>query len=399
MADTPVGERQHRQDEHRGLPLATPSRSGYLSPSDKALLDALRVAGVASPASTQTTAATADVQALQVEVARITALAGGIADTSDHGLLTGLADDDHAQYHNNTRGDARYSVLAHLHAATYAPVAKGVTNGDTHDHAGGDGAQVDHGGLGGLTDDDHAQYLKADGTRTLTGDLLVTAGKKIDGVDIGAHDHSTLGLGSPVEHGNLNSLGNDHHTQYHTDARGDARYPLIAHSHAHNDVVNLTPREAVLGGTTPPVLTSTAGANFPYQTLNFIDGARGMAYWQIPVPTGYDGVSAIGVRLAFVLGASLNLQVRMDCNAGVPISDAPWDAAMLVTGVNGTRNYGVGTYTAGDLYTLNVNWTTGLPVANSFVIFGWGRDGAHVGDTCIDIVKLLGIRLAFPGTV
>lgn len=30
---------------------------------------------------------------------------GGV---TDHGLLTGLADDDHTQYHNNTRGDARY---------------------------------------------------------------------------------------------------------------------------------------------------------------------------------------------------------------------------------------------------------------------------------------------------
>lgn len=28
--------------------------------------------------------------------------------TTDHGSLGGLADDDHSQYHNNTRGDARY---------------------------------------------------------------------------------------------------------------------------------------------------------------------------------------------------------------------------------------------------------------------------------------------------
>ena len=39
-----------------------------------------------------------------------------------------------------------------------APSAKGVTNGDTHDHVGGDGAQIDHGGLGGRTDDDHSIY-------------------------------------------------------------------------------------------------------------------------------------------------------------------------------------------------------------------------------------------------
>lgn len=29
----------------------------------------------------------------------------------DHGNMDGLADDDHTQYHNNTRGDARYPIL------------------------------------------------------------------------------------------------------------------------------------------------------------------------------------------------------------------------------------------------------------------------------------------------
>lgn len=33
-----------------------------------------------------------------------------------------------------------------------------VTNGDSHDHSGGDGAQIDHGGLAGLSDDDHSIY-------------------------------------------------------------------------------------------------------------------------------------------------------------------------------------------------------------------------------------------------
>jgi hypothetical protein len=35
--------------------------------------------------------------------------------TSDHGQLTGLTDDDHTQYYNQTRGDARYSQLGHYH--------------------------------------------------------------------------------------------------------------------------------------------------------------------------------------------------------------------------------------------------------------------------------------------
>jgi hypothetical protein len=49
-------------------------------------------------------------------------------------------------------------LLSATAATTYAPIANGVTGGDMHDHSGGDGAQIDHGGLGGLADDDHTQY-------------------------------------------------------------------------------------------------------------------------------------------------------------------------------------------------------------------------------------------------
>jgi hypothetical protein len=41
--------------------------------------------------------------------------------TTDHGALTGLADDDHPQYYNQTRGDARYSLTGHTHL-NYAPL-------------------------------------------------------------------------------------------------------------------------------------------------------------------------------------------------------------------------------------------------------------------------------------
>lgn len=123
---------------------------------------------------------------------------------ADHGGLTGLSDDDHSQYHTDARGDARY-----------APIAKGVTNGDSHDHSGGDGAQIDHtglsnlnstdythltaanhtdltdggattlhkhdhGGMDGLTDDDHTQYFLADGTRSVSGSILPATNNSYD---------------------------------------------------------------------------------------------------------------------------------------------------------------------------------------------------------------------------
>jgi hypothetical protein len=42
---------------------------------------------------------------------------------------------------------------------------------------------TDHGALAGLADDDHNQYLLADGTRTLTGILAVAAGVTVDGAE------------------------------------------------------------------------------------------------------------------------------------------------------------------------------------------------------------------------
>ena len=42
------------------------------------------------------------------------------------------------------------TVLKAIYDALYAPIAKGVTNGDTHDHSGGDGAQIAYSGLSGL---------------------------------------------------------------------------------------------------------------------------------------------------------------------------------------------------------------------------------------------------------
>jgi hypothetical protein len=46
---------------------------------------------------------------------------GGV---TDHGALTGLSDDDHTQYHNDARGDARYPPLART-ISTTAPLSGG----------------------------------------------------------------------------------------------------------------------------------------------------------------------------------------------------------------------------------------------------------------------------------
>lgn len=76
---------------------------------------------------------------------------------------------------------------------------------------GGGGTPVaDHSLLSNLGADDHLQYLRADGTRTLTDDMLVTAGKTIDGVDISAlSTFVTNHSANPVAHQNKVTLGAD----------------------------------------------------------------------------------------------------------------------------------------------------------------------------------------------
>jgi hypothetical protein len=83
---------------------------------------------------------------------------------------------------------ADFSTIGHIHTAYLTTVAGApltstsqviTFNYDTNDfQLSGSNLQVkdagvDHGGIGGLTDDDHTQYLLAAGTRTLTGDWTI----------------------------------------------------------------------------------------------------------------------------------------------------------------------------------------------------------------------------------
>jgi hypothetical protein len=102
-----------------------------------------------------------------------------------------------------TAGDARY-----------APIAKGVTNGDTHDHNGGDGAQINHTTLSNIGTYTHAQLDDIDNTGwllrsetwtrtgdhtfTVSGDLTTTfrKGTKIRYKDGGAYEYGVVGSSS-----------------------------------------------------------------------------------------------------------------------------------------------------------------------------------------------------------
>lgn len=105
--------------------------------------------------------------------------AQGPAGTTDHGALTGLADDDHTQYLNTSRADTwlatkttsnltEGSNLYFTDERAQDAVGSALADSSTVDLTYNDGsntisasviqAGLDHGSIGGLSDDDHTQY-------------------------------------------------------------------------------------------------------------------------------------------------------------------------------------------------------------------------------------------------
>ena len=113
---------------------------------------------------------------------------GGGGGTSDHGELDGLGDDDHSQYHNDARGDARYYPQATVDSNISAAISTHASNADAH-HAHANKAELDK-----ITDGDHD--VRGDNPHGVT---AVQAGADPAGTASTAvashestHDHSQL---------------------------------------------------------------------------------------------------------------------------------------------------------------------------------------------------------------
>lgn len=132
---------------------------------------------------------------------------------TDHGLLTGLADDDHTQYLTQARGDARYYTESEVDTKIAAvPVipAGGTTgqvlakvnstNYNTQWSTPATGV-TDHGALTGLADDDHPQYLNQ-----ARGDARYYTEAEVNALIAGVPNHWTL-TGSDIANSNAGNVG------------------------------------------------------------------------------------------------------------------------------------------------------------------------------------------------
>ena len=167
-----------------------------------------------------------EVQVIEVAVENLVVSGGGSGGgVTDHGALTGLSDDDHTQYAlaDGSRGD--------FETAGAAAAAVSAHNSDTTDvHGITDTADIILEGDSRLTDARTPTAHNHDDryyTETEVDDALTL---KADEADVTTALAGKSDTGHTHDHGSLSGLTDDDHTQYHTDARGDARYYTKAQS-------------------------------------------------------------------------------------------------------------------------------------------------------------------------
>jgi len=73
---------------------------------------------------------------------------------------------------------------------------------------------IDHGSLNGLGDDDHTQYSLVDGTRAFTGTVSGVDPTETDHLTTKGYVDTAVGVSGAIDHGNLTGLSDDDHPQY-----------------------------------------------------------------------------------------------------------------------------------------------------------------------------------------
>ncbi|MDA2916755.1 hypothetical protein MYX64_07965, partial [Nitrospinae bacterium AH_259_B05_G02_I21] len=136
----------------------------------------------------------------------------------DHGSIGGLGDADH-----NAVYFAETEFLNTSAGAGDAGKPIKLDAGGKVDATMLNDADIDHGSIGGLGDADHNAVYFAETEFLNSSAGAGDSGKPIK-LDAGGQVDASMLNDADVDHGSIGGLADDDHTHYHNDTRGDARY-------------------------------------------------------------------------------------------------------------------------------------------------------------------------------
>jgi hypothetical protein len=133
-----------------------------------------------------------------------------------------------------------------------------------------------HGTLTGLSNDDHPQYnviIKDEGTsKTTKVDTIDFVGAGVTATNSGDVVTVTIPGGGVTAHNALTGLAADDHTQYHTDARGDAKYTITVKDEGSDLSTTARSIDFVGQGVTATNSGNNVTVTIPGTSLGGIDG-------------------------------------------------------------------------------------------------------------------------------
>ena len=185
---------------------------------------------------------------------------------TDHGALTGLGDDDHTQYilvdgtraFTSTVGGVDPVADSDLTTKNYVDTELATLSGS-----------IDHGGLLGLGDDDHTQYIRVDGTRGFT--ATVSGVDPVQDSDLATKQYVDTQVGGGIKTGRESlSLNDNSKSITFSSAYADTNYTI---SVMMNNTVDANP--AIY----PTIISAKATTGFTVLFSGDIDSANYQLEW------------------------------------------------------------------------------------------------------------------------
>jgi hypothetical protein len=349
-------------------------------------------------------------------------VAGAGGGVTDHGELDGLGDNDHSQYILHTLAGAVNDFIVASGANTYVKKTLAETGaileGDLqHNNLQGYStdyhftkASIDHGGIGGLGDNDHSQYvlhsladaandfLVASGANTYVKKTLAQTGAILEGDlqhnNLQGYSTSYHFTKASIDHGGIGGLGDDDHALYllASDATNRASFASswtdltdgggsALHSHDHGNMTGRTDddhtaylRIGVLRNTTSAGISN---ATSPYFEVRDTTATANRVLMRAEASIGWIGTYSSNVfqirsnntaRLSFAAAGEATFSKKLhikyndatemlglwDLNASSASNATPWLSYKWGAGGTGLGLIGYANTTSDEMWISNV---------------------------------------------